>query len=422
MTAAAHTRMALDRVMRQERGRLLAGLVSRFGAAAVDLAEDAVQDAFLEALESWAFKGLPASPGAMLMQVASRRLIDRLRRRGREEGYEEEADRRQVTVDDRVLRADVVDPELRLIVLCCHPALSEVERLTLTLKLASGFTAREIALVFLATEASIGQRVARALRTLRDTARQSVEAPVTVFELSARMPGVLKAVYLLFNLGFAPRTGPRLWLDEVCAEAVRLAELLAAGAATRSPQALALAALLCLQGARLPARLDRGGALVLLKNQDRSLWDRALIDRGHAYLRAARAADVPSPYHIEAAIAAAHAAAPSWERTDWRAIVALYAALELQTRSPVVAVNACVARAMAGDPQGALDRIEVLCRDARLAGRFPVHLARAEVLSVLGRTAEAERAFAMALAVGHSDPVRRHIQARRDGAAEGGLL
>lgn len=421
MAAEGHTRVALDRVMRQERGRLLAGLVSRFGAAAVDLAEDAVQDAFVEALETWAYRGLPGKPGAMLMQVASRRLIDRLRRQGREEGYDEASDRRQAKVDDRVLRADVVDPELRLVVLCCHPGLTEAERLTLTLKLVSGFTAREIASVFLATEATIGQRVARALRTLRDAARASLDGPVTVFELNARMPSVLKSIYLLFNIGFAPRTGARLWLEEVCTEALRLAELLAAGAATRSPQCLALAALLCLQGARLPGRIDRDGGLVLLKNQDRSVWNRALIDRGHVHLRAARATDAPSPYHIEAAIAAAHVAAPSWEQTDWRSIEALYAALECLTRSPVVAVNACVARAMAGDPQGALRRLDELCLDARLADRFPAQLARGEVLAVLGRTSEAEHAFAMALAAGYSDPVRQHVEGRRDGAAESGL-
>lgn len=422
LTTDGQARMALDRVMRQERGRLLAGLVSRFGAAAVELAEDAVQDAFLDALETWAYRGLPDNPGAMLMQVASRRLIDRLRRQGREEGYDEAADRRLAEVDDRVLRADVADPELRLMVLCCHPDLTETERLTLTLKLVSGFTAREIAAVLLATEAAIGQRVARALRTLRDAARVSVEGPVTVFELNARMPSVLKSIYLLFSIGFAPRTGTRLWLEEICVEAVRLAGLLADGTATRSPQCLALAALLCLQCARLPGRSDRDGRLVLLKNQDRSAWNRSLIDRGFAYLRAARDADAPGPYHIEAAIAAAHAAAPSWEHTDWRAIEALYAALEALTRSPVVAVNACVARAMAGDPQGALDRLDGLCRDARLADRFPVHLARAEVLSVLGRSGEAEGAFTMALAAGYADPVRRHVEARRDGVTESGLI
>ncbi len=416
----------LDRVIRQERGRLIAGLVARFGPGVVDLAEDAVQDALVAALETWSHTGLPDTPGALLTTIARRRLIEKLRRAGRDVTYDEGGDTRSSAPPEAVLRADVADPELRLIALCCHPALSQAERLTLTVKLVGGFSAKEIAGLFLITPAAVGQRVARALRTLRDAAQDAPDGALpgarNVFELRARAPAMLQTIYLLFSVGYAPRLGSRLCLDEVCAEALRLAELTAAQAATRGPDSSALAGLLCLQAARLPARSGPGGELVLLSRQDRATWDRDLIARGAVHLEAAKAAKQLSTIHVEAAIALAHSTAPTWSATPWGDISRLYGVLEDMTGSVVVAVNACIAQAFAGDHDGALARLEHLETTRDLALRFPVSLARAEILSGLGRGDEAQAAFKAALALDLSQPVVDHIERRMAGECGGAFL
>lgn len=409
MSDAERIRRELDRIVRRERGRLVAGLAARLGPVRIDVAEDVAQEALLQALEGWDYKGMPDQPAAWLARVARNKAIDRLRREGREDGYDDDQDARTAPANDTVHGADVADPELRLIVLCCHPALTMNEQLALTLKLSGGFTAREVAAVFVADEAAVGQRLARARRKLK-SAEDILAMPGGLFELRRRMPAVLKAVYLLFSLGYAPRTGDRLVLNEVCGEALRLAELLADHAATRGPEAEALAALLNLQSARLPARVGPNGKPALLKDQDRSLWDRHLIDAGLRRLAAARDVAAPTPYHLEAAISAAHCSAPSWAATDWTAIGKLYGALEALTGSPVVAVNACVAEAMSGDPVAALARLDRLSADPRLKHFVLVQLARGELLAMLNRRGEAAKAY-QAVADGKvSAPVRRHLE------------
>ncbi len=409
MTSEADVRKVLDRVVRRERGRLIAGLAARLGPSRIALAEDVAQDAILEAMRGWTHSGLPDNPAAWLARVARNKAIDRLRREGRETGFENEADARAETPDDSVHSADIADPELRLVTLCCHPSLTPGEQLAMALKLAGGFTARDVSAAFLANEAAIGQRLARAKRKLADAA--DLAAPGSVFDLRARLPAILKAVYLLFSLGYAPRDGERLILEDVCREALRLAEQLANHRAAGTPDAMALAALLSFQASRLEARSDDAGHPVLLKDQDRARWDHTLIARGQDWLSAARHNGVPSAYHLEAAIAGAYANAPDWISTDWPAINTLYKALSQTAPSPIIHVNACVARAMAGEPDAALGQLDEVTSPA--LERFGVTaLARGEILACLGREAEAARALEAALAARQSSPVRDHLEDR----------
>ncbi len=402
----------LDRLIRRQRGRLMAGLVARFGPSGLDLAEDVTQDAILDALASWSHQGIPDNPGAWLNRVARNKAIDRLRREGRETAWEETVDGTTGPTDGQVHTADIPDPELRLIVLCCDPRLSPIEQSTLTLKLAGGFTAREIASVFLAREATVGQRLARIKRKLKSTGLPFTP-PMSLFDLKARLDAIYRTIYLLFSIGYAPRTGDRLILGDLCREALRLAELLVTRKATTRPDGQALAALLCFQTSRLTARINDTGGPILFKDQNRTRWDASLIRRGVRYLAKARKTERPSTYHLEAAIAAAYATAPSFETTDWPAICTLYSALEAQTHSPIVAIHACVAKAHGGARAEALQRLEELAADPMLDGYGPLHLARGEILVMVGRRPEAAAAFERAASETFSVPVQRFLQRRR---------
>ncbi len=413
MMAIRETRRALDRVIRLERGRLLAGLVARFGAGSIDIAEDVAQDAMVAALETWSHKGLPDNAGAWLMRVATYKAIDRLRREGREVAYLDHKESRATKPNPASLSGDVSDAELRLIVLSCDPGLTQTEQVTLALKMISGFTARQIASVLLIDPSAVGQRVARALRKLRSKHIGQTGGPDSAAEVRAKVDTILKTIYLLFSLGYAPRAGRRLLLDDVCLEALRLAEVVADHPTLQSPHSAALAALINLQGARLPSRITADGHLVLLKDQDRTTWTQIYIDRGMSYLAKARAAQKPTRYHLEAAIAAAHTTAPSWKDTNWESIGLFYQALQTLTDSPVVAVNACVALAMSGDPTLALQKLETLDRRNQLIMRYPIDLARGEILALLGRQTEAVEALANTLKTDLSDPVRQYIEARQ---------
>ncbi|MEL7058423.1 MAG: DUF6596 domain-containing protein [Acidobacteriota bacterium] len=419
-TDASDVRRVLERIVRRERGRLVAGLAARLGPAGFALAEDVAQDALVEAMAAWPYQGLPDEPAAWLQRVARNKAIDRLRRDGR---LTAEEDLAPVPIAARrpLERGELSDPELRLADLCCHPTLSRLEQLTLTLKMVGGFTAREVATVFLADPAAIGQRVARAQRKLRAAvdAEGDLGGSATVFELRRRLPAIRRTIYLLFSLGYAPRDGDRLVRDDVCREACRLAELLCEHPASRDADSHALAALLALQSARRAARTDAEGKPVLLRDQDRSLWDREAIARGVEHLSRARDAVRPSAWHLEAAIAAAHAGAPTWEATPWSEIDRLYRLLERFSPSPVAAVNGCVARIMVGRPQEALDRLDTLSAEGRLRRFSLLHLARAEALDQLGRKEHAAQALREAQRGDLSGAVRRfldeQLQARQSG-------
>ncbi|MDJ0657371.1 MAG: sigma factor [Xanthomonadales bacterium] len=412
-------RHQIDQLARRERGRLIASLVARLGSQHLELAEDVAQEALLSALSVWPFRGMPDNPGAWLTRVAGNKAIDRLRRSGRElqldhdwspDSADGPGDDRQGELD-RLFAIRVPDPELRLMILACHPDLAGVDRLALTLRVVSGFTARDLSQVFLTTEAAIAQRLSRARRSLRGD-RQSLTGTPNVFEIQSRLESVLKTVYLMFSLGYAPRSGAALIRRDTALEAVRLAEELAAGEATAGSDSRALAALLCLQASRLDAREDEQGRPVLLKDQNRGRWNRALIDRGMVYLKQAMHRGVPGRYHLEAGIASVYATQP-WESIDWPAVLAYYSQLENMTGSPVVTINACVALAFAGELEYSLGRLDqLLAQQPAISSYAPFHIARGEILRLMNRAEEAADCVQSAIHAGLSEPVAEHLEMR----------
>lgn len=442
-TARGIVGVQLERLARTQRRRLVADIVAKIGVKRLEMAEDVVQDAVIAAMKTWPFKGMPDNPAAWLNRVARNKAYDRLRREGREQSTTGEdgtdidfglsdAEHMKGSTEDghaRFYGAQVTDPELKLIFLCCHDALSEEDRLMLTLKVVSGFTARDIAALFLKNEAAVGQRLARAkrkLRALENDAEGGDLSSLSRFAVQTRIPSVLKVIYLMFAVGYAPRKGDSLIMQDVAFEALRLAEMMADAPETTQPEAHALAALLSFQASRFGARVDAlqsadkpsgmGEKLVLLRDQNRALWDRKLIDRGMHRLACAKAGGALSRYHLEAGIASLHATAPHFDATNWPAICGLYETLEKITGSPVVAVNACVAQAFNGAPEKAFIRLEALENgaggNADLLSFAPFHIARAEILHMLGRPADAALSFKAALACGASVPVVAHLHNR----------
>ena len=406
------THRVITRLVRDEHRALVGWLVARLGGHQLDLAEDVAQDALLAALSNWPYKGMPDNPGAWLRTVARNRAIDRLRKEGREIDLPAEealppADGHEAATDD-VFATRVPDPDLRLVLLCCHPELGEEDRLALTLKVVGGFTAREIAAVLLKPETAVAQRLARAKRRLRETPDRLANEPDAAAILERSMTA-LKVTYLIFSAGYAPRSGDQLVRHDVCAAALRLARTLADTAGTSSEEAQALAGLLCLQSSRLDAREDERGMPVLMRDQDRSAWDQALITEGFRRLGRARG-DAVSRYHLEAAIASLHSSAARWEDTDWQTMARLYDTLGTLTKSPVVALNGAVARAMAGEPERAMRELDALATEPRLLRYAPLHVARAEVLRRLGRNEESETARQQAMESGTSAPVLAFLQ------------
>lgn len=412
-------RHQLERLARRERGRLVADLVHRLGAGRLQMAEDVVQDAVVAAMATWPFKGMPDNPAAWLNRVARNKAYDRLRKQGRETAlpeFEEALDPAPTVTEEvdphgQLFGAQVTDPELKLIFLCCQPAIQEEDQLMLTLKVVSGFTATDIALAFLKKDAAVGQRLARAKRKLR-AEEGALTDELSRFEIKKRLPTVLKVIYLMFSLGYAPRRGDALILRDVADEALRLALALAHQPDTSSPEVHALVALLAFQASRFDARTDGDGRLIVLRHQNRSLWDRKLINLAFQHMKLAQAGDSLTRYHLEAAIAAGHAAAPDFASTDWAQMLSVYRSLETLTASPIVAINACVAEAHAGQPEAAFLKLEALASHEQLQGFAPFHTARAELLRMLKRPEEAAKSFQAALACDASAPVVAHLQDR----------
>ena len=407
--AGADDRDDLDVLFRRERGRLVARLTRRLGAARLDLAEDVAQDALLQAVQSWPYQGRPDNAAAWLHRVALNKAYDRLRREkvGARHAEAEQA----AAAPDNVHTAHIQDDDLRLIFLCCDERLSEFERVALTLKVASGFTAKETAALFLMSPDALGQRLARAKRKLRDDPAPLGEEP-TRFEIARRSSAAVKAIYLMFSLGYAPARGAQAVRRDAAFEALRLACAFADGALTGEAEARALAALLCFQSSRFNARETADGEIVLLADQDRAQWDAGLIARGLAYLQAASAGATLTRLHLEAGIASLHATATDSAASDWTRILGMYATLERMTGSPVVTLNAAAALSLSGAPQAALDKLETLNAQARLQAYAPYHVTRADALRRLGRDGEAAECLRAALACGATDPAHRLFEAQ----------
>lgn len=408
----AETAAALAaRLARSERGRLVAALLRVVGAGRLDLAEDCVQEAFAAALKTWPRDGAPDNPVAWLMTAARNRALDRFHRNAVLAAIEPKIVGWVESLAAPPPEDPFGDEEFALIALCCHPALEEEQRLALTLKTVCGFAVEEIARAFLAETAAIAQRIVRAKAKIRDL-DLDFAAP-SGGAIAARMPSVLRTVYLMFNEGYAASGGDTLIRAAMCEEALRLAEIIARHPRCGSPEAHALAALIAFQHARAPARIGEGDALILLEHQDRTLWDRALIARGFAHLRAAMSGEALTPYHVEAGIASLHAQASRFADTDWAQVRGYYDMLMDMSPSPVVAVNRAVAQAMTGDLEGANASLAGAARDKRIEKYVPYWLTRAEIAARAGDANAARTAYDRALALPGPAPGRRVIEEKR---------
>lgn len=399
----------LERAYRAEATRLRATLARRLGD--VGLAEELVQDAFVEAMEHWEAGGVPANPGGWLTTTAWRKALDRQRRA---KAGREKLALLAVTQDRSAPAADPGDSEpaadddlLSLVFACCHPALPSDSQVALTLRTVCGLTTAEIAASFLVSEAAMGQRLSRARRALRDEG-VAVRIP-DPDELGGRLAAVLEVVYLVFNEGYLASAGRTPERRDLAAQAVSLARLLHR-LMPREPEVLGLLALLLLHESRGAARFDGWGRMIRLADQDRNRWNREQAAEATGLLDRALALRRPGPYQVQAAIAALHAAAPDYDQTDWRQIRLLYGRLQAMTPSPVIQLNRAVATRFAVGPQAALDEVEPLA--AELDDYRLFHAVRAELLSALGRDADARAANERALALA-ANPAERELIARR---------
>jgi len=413
-----------EHLFRRESGRMVAVLTRIFGVHNLSLAEDVVQDSFRRALEVWPIRGVPDNPSAWLMTTAKNRALDVLRRQRTARTFAPELGR---LLESEWTLAPVVqelfepnaikDDQLRMMFSCCHPRLHEDAQVALVLHILCGFSTAEIAAAFVSSRAAIEKRISRAKKVLAGSKN--------LFDLSgaaglpARLSAVQRALYLLFNEGYHGASPESAVRADLCREAMRLAALLLDNPVTATPATYALSALMCLDAARLPARLDAAGNLSSLSDQDRSLWDHQLIAEGQKLLELSATGSELSSYHVEAAIAFIHTSAPSTEETDWAAIVSLYDQLMAIRPSPVVALNRAIAVAQHQGPERGLDEIGAIVGSERLSS-YPFYHAALGVFELnSNRPAIAAQHFRAALALARN-PMERHFLEERVRACEGG--
>ena len=407
MAQVSAVRAEVEAVYRRDSRRILATLIRLLGD--FDLAEEALHDAFFIAVERWQRDGIPDNPRAWLVSAGRFKAIDALRRRARFdrsqadlimliEGQGQDPSEEELLADDR----------LRLIFTCCHPALAADAQVPLTLREVCDLTTEQIARAFLQSPATIAQRIVRAKAKIRD-ARIPYQVP-ELHELPERLESVLRVIYLVFNEGYSASSGEGLLQQELSDEAIRLGRLLVQ--LLPDPEAVGLLALMLLQASRQRARSDAEGNLVLLDQQDRSLWDREQISEGCELVRLALRSRAFGAYTVQAAIAAVHAEAPSADETDWVEIVGLYDVLQQHWPSPVVALNRAVALAQRDGPQVGLREVEAILRAGDLSEYHLAHAARAELHQQLGNVEEARAAWRRALELTRQAPERRHIEQR----------
>jgi len=408
----------IETLYRSELGRVLATLVRLLGD--LDLAEEAMHEAFAAALESWPQTGIPDNPRPWLISTARFKAIDAIRRRARFDGVQRDlVIHTEAQINEAHIREapggnektgdeEIEDDRLRLIFTCCHPALPPEGQVALTLREICGLTTEEIARAFLVTPATLAQRIVRAKTKIRE-ASIPYEVP-TPEELPDRMDAVLQVVYLVFNEGYSAGAGAEVTRAELTREAIRLGRLLAE--LQPDAEVIGLLALMLLQESRRAARMSPTGELILLKNQDRALWNREQIAEGLALVEKALSSRRFGAYTLQAAIAAVHAEAESSAATDWRRIVALYNQLARIQPSPVVQLNRAVAIAELDGPEAGLTQIDALLERGELANYYLAHSARADMYRRLGRTAEARASYEKALALTQQEPEREFLQER----------
>jgi RNA polymerase sigma-70 factor (ECF subfamily) len=401
MTAAAQ----IETTFREEHGRVLAALISQLGD--FTLAEDALQDALVNALERWPQEGVPRNPGAWLTAVAKRRAIDRLRRASTQE---RNAAMLEPAPDDEeeTEMESIPDDRLKLMFTCCHPSLALESQVALTLHTLGGLSTQEVARAFLVPVPTMAQRLARARAKIRNAGIPYRVPPADL--LPERLDALLAVVYLIFNEGYVATSRDTLTRQELCSEAIRLCRVLVA-LMPQSAEARGLLALMLLHDSRRETRLDAAGELVLLDEQDRSRWNQAKIREGVAVLDEALTLNQPGPYQVQAAISALHAEAPTAEATDWPQIAMLYGALAKLMPSPVVEVNRAVAVAMA---EGASAGLALLHRIRGAEDFYPYHAARADLLRRTGQREAAADAYGRAIALCQNSAERAYLQRRLD--------
>ncbi len=403
-------RELLDSLYRADSGRILATLVRLLGD--LDLAEEAMHEAFATALSLWPQNGVPDNPRPWLISTGRFKAIDTLRRRARFDASQDELARyleAQWNSAEKSNEEDSVeDDRLRLIFICCHPSLPADARVALTLREVCGLTTEEIAKAFLTTPRTLAQRIVRAKAKIRET-RIPYEVP-SPQELPERLGAVLQVIYLVFNEGYSAAAGAAVTRAELTGEAIRLGRLVTE--LQPEPEVIGLLSLMLLQESRRAARTSPAGELILIENQDRSLWNREQIAEGVALVERALNSRRFGPYTLQAAIAAVHAEAESFAVTDWRQIVALYNQLARIQPSPVVELNRAVAIAMCDGPQAGLAHIDAVLEHGELANYYLAHSARADMYRRLGRPAEARSAYEKALALTQQEPERQFLQER----------
>lgn len=405
-----------EHLFRHESGRMIAALTRVFGVHNLALAEDVVQDAFCRALEVWRVRGVPENPAAWLMATARNRALDVVRRERTARTFAPEMGRlletewTAPTVIDEAFAAHVIrDEQLRMMFSCCHPRLPEEVQVALILNILCGFGAAEIAAAFLSGRAAIEKRIARGKKVLAGSRKLFDLAQA---EFSSRLPAVRRALYLLFNEGYHGASSESAVRAELCSEAIRLTALLLEHPPAATPETYALAALMCLHAARLPARVDAAGDLSALLDQDRARWDARLVAQGLAFLERSATGEELTAYHVEAAIAAEHAAAPSVEETDWSSIITLYDRLMAVAPSPVVALNRAIAVAERDGAERGIEELHAMADRDRLA-RYPFYPAAMGELELRrGNCETAGEHFAAALALARNPAERRFLQKR----------
>jgi RNA polymerase sigma-70 factor, ECF subfamily len=408
---------SVEHLFRRESGRIVSYLTRLLGPEHMDLAEEVVQEALLKALQSWSYSGIPSNPAGWLLQVARNSALDAIRHR-KVSADKEPVLIAELTAASRPLRPFEISPdsklrddELRMIFMCCHPALSPEASVALSLKAIGGFSVREIASAFLADEATIAQRLVRAKRQIRDKGL-SLDLPDGA-ELNRRLDSVLDVLYLMFNEGYDAHQGEDLIRQDLCFEALRLTRLVASSSVC-APRVHALLALIALQAARLPARTDGVGDLVLMDQQDRSRWDERLIAMGFYHFDRSITGREISAFHVEAAIAATHTRASTPVETDWQLVLTLYDQLLQLKPSPVVALNRSVAVARVQGAEAALVELDRLDHEPALRSYYLLPAVRGQLLAEIDQREAAIAAYRQALALAGNAPEQRFLQQKID--------